>query len=298
MNRAVHRRLSAAWLVPLAIMIVVIWILVDAYRGRGIAVSVDFPDGHGLGPGDPVRCRGIEVGAVESVRLMDSGVEVVLRIDPLNAHRLARAGSRWWISRPQLDWSRVSGLDSLVGPRFVQVDPGVPDASPRTVFTGLAEAPILEQIEPGDLTIVLVAEVRGSLQPGAALNYRGVRIGTILSTALASDSTGVVAQVLVRRRYVPLVRSNSRFAQSGAFDLDIGLTGLRARLDSLETLVIGGVSMATPTEAGARVESGHRFAVAVEPDDEWFEWRPAIDTTMDGRSSDSESGVVSGNGTR
>ena len=281
MTTDVGSRFSAAWFVPLAVLFVVIWIIIDAYRARGVEVLVDFPDGHGLGRGDSVRCRGIEVGSVSSVKLVGSGVEVALEIDPLNASKLAREGSRWWISRPELDWSRVSALDSLVGPRFVEVDPGDPTGGSSTSFQGLGEAPILEQIEPGDLTIVLVAETRGSLQPGAALHYRGVQIGTILSTALAGDSTGVVARVLVRKRFVPLVRANSRFAQSGAFDLDIGLTGLRARLDSLETLIVGGVSMATPTDAGDPVESGHEFEVATEPEDDWSDWRPVIDTGSD-----------------
>ena len=115
-----ERRLSIAWLVPLAVLLVVGWISFDVYSTRGVEVSVSFPDGHGLGPGDTVRCRGIEVGSVRSVQLVDSGVEVALQLDPANATQLARAGSRWWVSRPKLDWSRVSGLDSLVGPRFIR----------------------------------------------------------------------------------------------------------------------------------------------------------------------------------
>jgi paraquat-inducible protein B len=273
-----ERRLSIAWLVPLAVLLVVGWITFDVYSTRGVEVSVSFPDGHGLGPGDTVRCRGIEVGQVRTVQLVDSGVKVALELDAANASQLARSGSRWWVSRPKLDWSRVSGLDSLVGPRFIQVDPPT-DRSGAEVFDfqGLTEAPIVDRIAPGDLSITLIAESRGTLQPGSSVLYRGVAVGTILSTALADDALGVVASVLIEARYVPLVRANSRFYQTGAFDLDIGLTGLSARLDSLETLFVGGVSLVTPTQPGSEVESGHRFKVEPEFDDDYLEWKPAID---------------------
>lgn len=275
-----QRRLSAAWLVPLAVLFVVVWILIDTFHARGVEVVLKFPDGHGLGRGDMVRCRGIEIGVVGSVRLDEEGVEVVLDLEPLAADRLAREGSRWWIVRPQVDWSRISGLDSIVGPRFIEVDPPAEltqATESKTVFRGLEEAPILGQIAAGDLELVLVAENRGSLHTGSAVLYRGVQIGTILSTALADDSRGVIAKVLVREHFVPLVRSNSRFFQAGAFDLDVGFTGLRARLDSLETLFVGGVSMATPTLPGDPVVSGQEFAVHSEPEDNWLEWRPRIE---------------------
>jgi paraquat-inducible protein B len=278
-----ERRLSIAWLVPLAVLLVVGWISFDVYSTRGVEVSVSFPDGHGLGPGDTVRCRGIEVGSVRSVQLVDSGVEVALQLDPANATQLARAGSRWWVSRPKLDWSRVSGLDSLVGPRFIRVDPPTdPSGVELFDFQGLTEAPIVDRIASGDLLITLIAESRGTLQPGSSVFYRGVTVGTILSTALADDALGVVASVLIEARYVPLVRANSRFHQTGAFDLDIGLTGVSARLDSLETLFVGGVSLVTPTRPGTAVESGHQFKVEPEFDDDYLEWKPAIDLTPAG----------------
>jgi paraquat-inducible protein B len=270
-------RVSAAWLVPFAVLVVIIWVLIDAWSGSGVKVSVHFTDGHGLAPGDRVRCRGIEVGIVERVLLEDEGVEVWIVLDPEAAGRLARVDSRWWISRPQIDWSRVSGLDSLVGPRFVLVDPASGDTPVAHDFDGLPEAPIIEHFAEGDLSLSLFAEDRGTLHAGSAVLYRGVRIGTIHMTSLSQDATGVEVKALVEAKYAPLVRINSKFFQTGALDLDIGLTGLRARLDSLETLFVGGVTLVTPTEPGERAESGAHFNVSESPRDDWIQWKPKID---------------------
>ena len=270
-------RVSAAWLVPFVVLVVVAWVLVDAWSTRGIMVSVHFADGHGLAPGDRVRCRGIEVGIVDRVLLEDEGVEVWVELEPEDADRVARVGARWWISRPQIDWTRVSGLDSLVGPRFVLVDPSSGDTAIAHDFEGLSEAPTIEHFAEGDLSLILLAETRGTLHAGSAVLYRGVRIGTIQSTSLAPDATGVEVKALIEEKYTPLVRTNSKFFQTGAFDLNIGLTGLRARLDSLETLFVGGVSLVTPTDPGEQSGSGARFIVAESAEDEWLRWRPKID---------------------
>lgn len=272
-----NTRISAAWIVPLVVLVIVVWVFFDALNGQGVRVRIDFRDGHGLATGDVVRCRGIEVGVVEQVLLEQDGVEVVVALQPAAAERIAREGARWWVSRPQIDWSRVSGLDSLVGPRFVMVDPPGEDAPASRTFTGMAEAPVIEHASADSLSIILTADDRGTLQSGSAVLYRGIRIGTIQATALAPDATGVEVSAIIESRYAPLVRSNSRFYQTGALDLDVGLTGLRARLDSLETLFVGGVTLVTPTKPGEEVESGDRFAVYESAQDDWLEWKPKID---------------------
>ena len=61
----------------------------------------------------------------------------------------------------------------------------------------------------------------------------------------------------------------------GGLSVDLGLTGIRMHLDTLESLVRGGVSFATPGDAGDPVRTGHRFTLHGQPDDDWLEWRPS-----------------------
>jgi paraquat-inducible protein B len=141
----------------------------------------------------------------------------------------------------------------------------------------MSEAPFIERREVGDLTVQLQANLRGSLQPGAAVFYRGVKIGTIVAATLADDAMTVDVSALIKARYAPLVRVNSRFYQTGALELELGLTGLRARLDSLETLLVGGVTLVTPTEYGEPCKPGAEFNVTAKAKDEWLLWRPQIE---------------------
>ena len=271
----------SSWLVPLLFTLLLVaflgWFYTDGRSISGPLVRVRFESGHGLQADDDVRCRGITIGTVRSLVLEGDGVEAVVELGQESAPSIARTGARWWIARPKVELSRVQGIDTLLGPRWIQVDPSPTEGEPCFEFRGLDEPPIVDSIVSGDLRLTLLAPDRGTLHQGSSVLYRGVRIGTVLSAALARDATSVVVEVLVEARFTPLVRENSRFYQTGAFDLDIGFGGINARLDSLETLIVGGVSLATPEEPGKQVVSGHRFPVADEPEDSWLRWRPEIE---------------------
>jgi hypothetical protein len=51
---------------------------------------------------------------------------------------------------------------------------------------------------------------------------------------------------------------------------------LKIEVDSLRALLVGGLTMATPPSPGAPVTDGHRFALALDPQPEWLEWRTAL----------------------
>ncbi len=268
-------RISWAWLVPVAAAMLAGAFAVHAARQRGVSVEIRFSQGHGLGVGDPVRFRGIVVGRIEAIAIADAGqgVRVEAEIDRSVAD-LAGEGTRFWIVRPRLDLRGVGGLDTIVGPRYLEMRPA--GDSPRRAFVGLDTPPAVEEIAPGDLRLTLDASRRGSLQLGAGVFYRGVRIGTVLSVAIAADAGSVEAEIVVEAAYASMIRKRSRFFPAGTVEVGLSLDGLTTRIDSLETLLLGGVGVATPPEAGDPVPPGHRFVMDDRPEDEWLEWRPAI----------------------
>src|SRR5437763_123006 len=120
--RVVPRRLRLGWywLLPLLAVGVVTVVLTLAWSRRGVPISVRFQDGHGLKPGDAVRCRGIVIGEVRSVRLAADLVGVVAQAElDADAAQVARAGSKFWIARPEAGLTiGVRGLDTVVGAKY------------------------------------------------------------------------------------------------------------------------------------------------------------------------------------
>jgi len=274
-----ERRWSWLWLAPLVSVLVVAGIGYWSWLERGTLVEIRFDRGHGLKAGDVLRYRGVVVGDVKNVSVSPDLESVAVYVAvSRDADELARAGSRFWIVRPQLDVTGVSGLETLVGANYLAVLPG---AGPRQFqFDGLPEPPVAEQVEAGGLEIVLQAATRGSMRPGAPINYRQFRIGTVLSVELAADASAVEARAYVRPDYRELVRENTVFWDSGGVQLSASwLSGVSLDLDSAESLVAGGVTMATPPEAGRPVKGGERFTLVDEEelDEQWADWKPSLE---------------------
>src|SRR5262245_59908369 len=220
---APRRRLGWYALLPLLTLVIVAVVLGLAWSRRGVTITLRFTEGHGLKPGDAVRCRGIIVGEVKSVVLDPGadGVRVQAELRP-EAGEVARAGSKFWIARPQADLATgVNGLDTVVGAKYVAVLPG--GGERQTDFVGLEGSPIPETIEPAGLQLVLQAHRLDGLRAGAPVTFRQVRVGSVLRVGLASDASAVDVQVYVRPAYARLVRDNTKFWNTSGVRIEAGL---------------------------------------------------------------------------
>lgn len=279
------RRLSAVWLVPLAALLFVGWLGYRGWQARGITVIVQLQEGFGIKPGDEVRYRGINVGVIDEVNLSEDlkSIQITARITS-QADRIARSGARFWVVRPEVGLTRIEGLDTIIGPRFLAVLPGddigggMGRGRPQRQFVGLATPPLVSDRLPGDLDIILEAPQRGSLVAGAPVFYRQTRVGTILSVGLAGDGGSVESHAHIQQPYVPLIREHTRFWDAGGLKAEFGLTGVRVDIESAEALLAGGVALATPPPpaAGEIVRTGHRFRLDPEAKEEWSSWKPLV----------------------
>jgi hypothetical protein len=251
---------------------------------RGLGVTISLPDGHGLKAGDEVRYRGITVGRVDAITLSPDlkGVVIHARLTS-QADQLAQAGTRFWVVRPQLHLTRIQGLETLIGPRFLAALPvSNGDASGVTSlreFTGLDEPPVIDVANPGDLEIIVQSPQRGSLVPGAPVTYRQTRVGSVLSVGLAGDGGSIESRLHILQPFVQLIRPNTRFWDSGGLQAHVGLTGVTIDIDSAEALLSGGVARAPPPPelaGGDVVRTGHRFVMSPEPEDKWLQWQPLV----------------------
>ena len=262
---------SRLWWLALGCLILAVGLVVYSMPSGGTHVHIHFPQGHGLKAEDAVRYRGIDVGVVESIHLTDAmdAVDVHVQLFP-TAKRLAVEGTRFWIVRPKLSISGVSGLETAVGHKYIEVQPGDPEQSRKRQFEGLANAPA----DSGDaegIEILLQADARHSVNVGSAIHFRGVDIGSILSVQLSPDARLVEVRGKVEAPYRSLVTTETKFWATGGVDFDFSLTkGLKLDTESLDTLARGGVSMLV-TGDGQAVQPGHTFELAAGPDPAWVE---------------------------
>ncbi|MDG1400196.1 MAG: hypothetical protein P8R45_05585 [Candidatus Binatia bacterium] len=96
---------------------------------------------------------------------------------------------------------------------------------------------------------------------------------------LGSESSKVLVYVNIWPKYAPLVRDNSVFWNASGVKAHFGLfSGLDVSLESLESLIAGGIAFATPDDPGAPVPNNSYFKIAEKPEDRWLDWAPRITT--------------------
>ncbi len=263
---------SRMWWMTLACFVLAFWLTWRSLPSNGPTITIRFPDGHGLKSADGVRHRGIDVGSVADVTLSDdlAQISATVILTP-GAAGLAREGTRFWIVRPQLSLSGISGLETAVGSKYIAVSPGDPNGARRREFDGLAAAPPDENSGNG-IDIVLRSDARHGVTVGAPVTWRGIDAGQVLSISLAPDARFVDFHVRISSEYTRLLRSTSQFWVTSGLGVDIGLSGVTLNADSLSTIIRGGVSFATPTvgENQSPVAAGHLFVLHDEADPDWL----------------------------
>lgn len=278
-----RRRVSLTWIVPIAALVFVgflVWNQVA--RDRGPMISIHFQDARGIAHGSEIKYRGVIVGVVRDVHLDRelAGVSVEAELSP-SASGLAVEGTEFWIVRAELSLQRVAGLDTLIGPNYITLRPGDRESDEARSFIALDTPPVAAQPSDGSLRLLLTTDRLGTLGAGAPVLFREIRVGTVRDARLASDATGVLVSIDIEPRYAPLVHENTRFWRSGGMGVDFGLfTGLSVRADSLESMMMSSISLATPEKrAGERAVTGAIFELSDEADSDWLDWSPAIELT-------------------
>ena len=183
------RAVSILWFVPVLAVGLVGVLFFQAYAQRGPIITINFANGEGLRAGDPVSFRGVQVGKVREVLLTPDLAGVSTRIE-LNkdASGLAVEGSRFWVVRPELSLTRVSGLETLLGPRYIEAEPG-PAGSPARSFQGLqtprGAGGDCRRRRRARLTLSGAAGLRDTR---LARGLSRVRVGSVLAADLSADA--------------------------------------------------------------------------------------------------------------
>lgn len=244
---------------------------------EGTQLSIHLDRGEGLGPGTPIRYRGLDVGQVDEAQLTADlrGVELKVRITKAEEH-IARQGTRFRVVRPELGLLRTAHLDTLFTGPYLEVYPGRPDAPRQLQFNAIEQTEI---VESSGLALTLSANRLGSIRAGNPVTFREVKVGKVTGYELGPNADRVLIRILIEPRFSSLVRTGSRFWESSGIAADFSLwEGAKIRTESLQTLVEGGIAFATPeAEAmGRQALPGQTFLLYKTPKDEWLGWSPKI----------------------
>jgi paraquat-inducible protein B len=197
--------------------------------------------------------------------LVDRGSETFFRQD-----------TRVWLVSPEFNLSGVRNLDTVISGPYIEVMPGTGE---MTTELAAAETPPLTNGAHGGLDIVLETATLGSLQRNSPVYYRQVPVGYITGVELSPSAQQVWVHVSIKKPYDALIHENTRFWNSSGIRVDAGLfSGLKVDTESVEAIIAGGISLATPEGSGmgGEAQSGQHFVLRDKAENDWLTWSPAI----------------------
>ena len=235
-------RLSLVWLLPVLALLVGGWLAYTTWSEQGPTVTISFKTASGLQAGKTkVKFKDVEIGQVTQINVTEDLERVLVKAELTSgSERYLTDKTKFWVARPRVTASRVSGLETLLSGAYIAIDPVTTGRSARH-FVGLAEPPVITTDEPGT-RFRLRSATLGSLNLGSPVYYRHIQVGQVVQYELDGDGDGVTIDVFITKPHDQLVFSNTRFWNASGIDVEVSANGVNVDTDSLLSILIGGVA--------------------------------------------------------
>lgn len=287
-------RMSWIWLVPIVAALAASSLILRTWFEAGPQITISFESAEGLEVGQTqVRYKEVNIGTVSSIKLSDDRRKVIVRADiNKNAASLASEGTSFWVVRPRLGFTGVSGLGTLLSGAYIGVD--APEGEPETLgaskteFVGLESPPEVTYDRPGK-RFTLRANSLGSLDVGSPLYYRQIQVGRVIGYQLDEAGDSVSIQIFVDAPNDRFVKADTRFWNASGVDITVNAEGLKVRTQSLISVAVGGIAFDTVDQSSSLADQSRTFQLfdtetvaKAPPDGEMFPIRMRFDQSVRG----------------
>jgi paraquat-inducible protein B len=167
--------------------------------------------------------------------------------------------TRFWVVRPRVTTSGISGLGTLFSGAYIGMDPGQKGIAARK-FEGLEIPPVVTTDMPGR-HFLLKANSLGSLDIGDPVYYRQINVGQVVGYDLDPAGRSLTIKIFINAPHHKRVRKNTRFWNASGLDLKLDAGGIKFNTESLVSILVGGIAFDTPTslEPGGPAKEDNEF---------------------------------------
>lgn len=234
------------WIIPIIALMVGLSLAYKAVVDRGPIIEIAFKSGNGLEAGKTfVQFKGVNIGLVKKITLAQDHQQVIATVQ-LNkdAADFNKDDTRFWIVRPRISATGVSGLSTLFSGPFIAADLGKSDVK-RDNFIALEVPPILTSEVPGR-EFILKSPTLGSHDVGTQVYFRRLSVGEVVAYNLDPNGKDISIRVFIHAPYDQYVTSNTRFWNATGIDVSVGAAGFQVQTESLVAVLAGGIAFEAP----------------------------------------------------
>ncbi|ASI90994.1 PqiB family protein [Vibrio mediterranei] len=219
----------------------------DRVQAKSIAIRLLSENSFGLEPGSSVLYRGIPVGTLNSVELVDDQVAMDISID-IEYKDLIRSQNRFFVTGSATAELTKAGLNVTVPPAKQLLTGSISFVSEGTktdraefaLFQTKSLAELAKHDQTGSMRLTLFANELPPIQEGSPVLYRNMQVGSVSNYSLTDG--GVYIQTSIDNQYKHLVTPQTVFWNRSGVEVEASLSGIHVKAAPLKTLIDGGIA--------------------------------------------------------
>ena len=268
---------SIVWLIPLIALIAGGWLLIKDIRNRGPVVTLLMDSAEGIEVNNTViKVLNVDVGRVTRIKLRDDqkGVEVTAQLSA-DAKDLIRSDTQFWVVKPRIDQSGVTGLGTLLSGSYIAFTPGKSQET-KDVFV-VQDIPPIAAIGQSGLRLNLIGKNDRILNVSSPVLYENFMVGQVESAHFDPSDQSVHYTIFIQSPNDKLIHSASRFWLESGINIETTSSGVKLNSVPLPALLSGAISFDSPkTKNQHHVQNDDRF--------ELYDNRREVENLPDSRS--------------
>ena len=252
--------LTSIWIVPFIALIIAGWLAYQHFAKRGPEIRIVFPQNEGLIAGQSVvKFRNVPVGKVTKIyaEAGTEGVIVVVRMDTRDSKPYLSEHAKFWIVKPEVGLSGVSGLDTLLSGTYINVHSKQDGKQFRKKFIGLTQP--YRDSGGGDY-FRLSSSNGDNVVVGTPVYYKNIKVGQVEYMYLALNNKRIEVVVFIDKEYVPFIHDDSKFWTKSIVNVDMSRGNLDLNIAPIKHLLEGGITFSSyGKDVSNTVSSEHVF---------------------------------------
>ena len=222
---------------------------------KSIAIRLVSDNSFGLDTGANVLYKGIVVGSIINVGLLDkesaTQVKHEVFMDVLIDHEFKnsiKSNNRFYVTGSASAELTESGLSVTVPPAKQLLTGSISFVSEGKesitseyqLFQSASLAELAKYNQSGSQTLTLFANELPPISKGSPLLYRNLPVGSVSDFNLVDG--GVIVKATIENRYAHLLTNQTVFWNRSGVEVDASLAGISVKAHPLKTLIKGGIA--------------------------------------------------------
>lgn len=231
---------TSIWIVPFIALMIAGWLAYQYFDDLGPEIEIIFPKNEGLVAGQSVvKFRNVPIGKVTKIYITEDtdGVIVCVRMNSKASKPYMTEKARFWIVKPEVGFSGVSGLDTLLSGTYIDVY-SEEGGTFRERHIGLTQP--YQDTSKGTYFHLKSSDGK-NISVGMPVFYKNVKVGEVAYKYLSFDDKHVDVLIFVENSYVAYIQNDSKFWMKNSMTVDFTHGKLDVDIAPLNFLLTGGI---------------------------------------------------------